>query len=326
QHGFKVNGQYLSDYMGAPFYDYIVDHPMRHTIHLMQNLKDFYVICLDLDHVNYIKNYFPNIKDAYMLPLGGWYNEGTKIKPIADRKYDVVLTGSYYKLSDIEAKIVDNEQSIIDLCVETINYMLANRYATNEEAMAAVVKNAGITLKPTEFAYYMGQIEKSNYFINAYAREEIVRYLIDSGVKLELFGNGWDQLDVDDWKNTTVHKGVTYEETADIYADSKIVLNTMPWFKNGLHDRVPTAMLNGAVAVTDATGYLIDNVKCNGDDAEVITYDIAHPESVSDVLNAILADEEYMQAVADRGREKALATMTWEKRVDGLVEIILGNL
>ncbi|MCR4717991.1 MAG: hypothetical protein K5656_12530, partial [Lachnospiraceae bacterium] len=27
QHGFKVNGQYLSDYMGAPFYDYIVDHP-----------------------------------------------------------------------------------------------------------------------------------------------------------------------------------------------------------------------------------------------------------------------------------------------------------
>ncbi len=322
QHGFKINGQYLSDYMDAPFYDYIVDHPMRHTIHLMQDLKEFYVLCLDRDHVDYIKKHFPNIKDAYMLPLGGWANEGTPIKPIADRQYDVVLTGSYYKLADIEAKIVDNEQNIIDLCVATINYMLENRYATNEEAMAAVIKEAGLSLKPTEFAYYLSQIEKSNYYINAYVREELVRYLIDAGVSLHLFGNGWDMLDVDDWKNTVVHKGVSYEETADIYADSKIVLNTMPWFKNGIHDRVPTAMLNGAVSLTDATGYLVDTVKCNGEDAELITYDIARPEEVAGIIDSILADPDYMQGVADRGRERALKDMTWEARVDELVDIL----
>lgn len=33
----------------------------------------------------------------------------------------------------------------------------------------------------------------------------------------------------------------------------------MPWFKQGAHDRVFNSMLNGAVCVTDTSGYLKDN-------------------------------------------------------------------
>lgn len=38
--------------------------------------------------------------------------------------------------------------------------------------------------------------------------------------------------------------------------DSKIVLNTMTWFKAGAHDRIFNGMLAGAAVVTDDSTYL----------------------------------------------------------------------
>ena len=38
--------------------------------------------------------------------------------------------------------------------------------------------------------------------------------------------------------------------------DARIALNVMPWFKDGAHDRVFTAMLQGTAALTDDSRYL----------------------------------------------------------------------
>ena len=49
------------------------------------------------------------------------------------------------------------------------------------------------------------------------------------------------------------------DEGVDLMYDSKIVLNTMTWFKDGTHDRVFNGMLAGAVAVTDSSIYMKEN-------------------------------------------------------------------
>ena len=325
QHAFKVNGQFLLDYMKVPFYNYIVDHPMRHYKHLCVPLKDYHVFCLDKGHEEYILKSHPNIKTANTLPLGGWINEGANIKPIRDRRYDVVLTGSYYSLSDIEDTILNGDKQFIDLTIATINYMLDNRSVSNEDALKAVLEANSINVDDSTFAMYLNKIDRSNHYVNAYVREEVVRYVIDSGVSLHLFGDGWDRLNVDDWKNTVIHKGVPYTETADIYADAKVCLNTMPWFKKGLHDRVPTAMLNGAVALTDTTEYIDEFFVTEGDDIELLTFDIANPVTAVEKLKSVLGDAKLLEGVSERGRRKALCDLTCEVRVDQMIEIFEEN-
>ena len=325
QHAFKANGEFLFDYMKVPFYDYIVDHPMRHYKHLCVPLKDFHVLCLDMGHRDYILKSHPNIKSANVLPLGGWTNADTSVKPIKDRRYDVVLTGSYYKLSDIEETILKGDKGFVDLTIATINYMLDNRDKSNEEALSEVLRVNSIDVDSSTFALYLSKIDRSNHYVNAYVREEVVRYIIDSGVKLHLFGDGWDALQVDDFKNTVIHNGVPYAETADIYADAKIVVNTMPWFKRGLHDRVPTAMLNGAVALSDTTEYIDKYFKTNASDAELLTYDIASPGSVVDVIKGALGDLKYLQQISDRAVDKAFRELAWEVRVGELCDIFEEN-
>ncbi len=324
QHGFKVNGQFLLDYMKVPFYDYIVDHPMRHYKHLCVPLKDFHVLCLDKGHEEYILKHHPHIRSVNTLPLGGWVNDCATVKPVADRLYDVVMTGSYYRLSDIEDTILKSDKRFVDLTIATINYMLDNRNVSNEDALEAVLRANSIEADASSFALYLNKIDRSNHYVNAYVREEVVRYVIDSGVNLHLFGDGWDKLEVDDWKNTVVHKGVPYTETADIYADSKIVLNTMPWFKRGLHDRIPTAMLNGAVALTDTTEY-IEEFFDTGNNKELLTYDISVPGTVTKELAFALDDNDYLQEIADRGRLKAEKSFTWESRVEQMIHIFEEN-
>ncbi|MBQ4233053.1 MAG: glycosyltransferase family 1 protein [Lachnospiraceae bacterium] len=325
QHGFKVNGQFLLDYMKVPFYNYIVDHPMRHYKHLCVPLKSYHVLCLDMGHEEYISKHHTNIKSVHTLPLGGWVNEGKGLKPIGDRRYDVVMTGSYYSLSDIEDTILKGDKQFIDLTIATINYMLDNRSVSNEEALEAVLEANSIEVDDSAFAMYLNKIDRSNHYVNAYVREEVVRYIIDSGASLHLFGDGWDKLNVDDWKNTVIHKGVPYTETADIYADAKVVLNTMPWFKKGLHDRVPTAMLNGAVALTDTTEYIDNFFRTEGDDAELLTFDIANPGEAVEKLDLLLSDTALLEGISERGRLKALNDLTWESRVDQMIKIFEEN-
>ena len=43
------------------------------------------------------------------------------------------------------------------------------------------------------------------------------------------------------------------DEIVELMHESKIVLSTMTWFKDGTHDRVYNGMLAGAVAVTDTS-------------------------------------------------------------------------
>jgi hypothetical protein len=49
---------------------------------------------------------------------------------------------------------------------------------------------------------------------------------------------------------------VPYRESLSMFAKSKFVLNVMPWFKAGIHDRVFNAMINGAVCITDGSKML----------------------------------------------------------------------
>ena len=104
-------------------------------------------------------------------------------------------------------------------------------------------------------------------------------------------------------------------------ADSRIVLSTMTWFKDGTHDRVFNGMLQGAVAVTDTSVYMEEEFKgiyAGGDygaaDAELGFFRLSEIEKLPDMVRYLLDDPGRMQQLADAGYKKALAGHTWEKR------------
>ena len=76
-----------------------------------------------------------------------------------------------------------------------------------------------------------------------------------NGIKIHVFGNGWEDFAGDDAVNLVWEKG-DYLVARDAVANAYISLNTQPWFKGGFQERIASAMLSGTVAVTDDSLYI----------------------------------------------------------------------
>ena len=153
------------------------------------------------------------------------------------------------------------------------------------------------------------------------ARAEVVRTLANAGVRVHIYGEGWQFLDCKQ-ENLILHERIPFDETIPLIADARIVLNVMPWFKCGVHDRVYSAMLNECVALTDSSEYL-QGVLADG--REALLYSLESLEELPDKVKYYLQKPKELKAIARRGNVYARETQTWQYRAAQLMEIIKGQ-
>lgn len=105
-------------------------------------------------------------------------------------------------------------------------------------------------------------------------------------------------------------EGVDITEVVRYMQHSKIVLHNIN-FVTGLHERIFTAMLAGAVCVTEKYELL---EKFFEDGKEIVTYSLDEPQQLVAVINDLLSDPRRAAAIAAAGRRKALQKHTWRHR------------
>ena len=327
QHETTMAGESVFDYLDVPFYNWILDHPCEHTKDILSGLKKYHIICIDRDHAEYVKRYFPNIAGVHFIPLGAKrsiQSDGYTKEEFAGRKYDVIFTGSCFSLEEIGNMIGNLPEDMRVVSTDMIEYMVDNRNVKNEEALKYALRKNNIVLKDEEFRDYAHKTAKTNPFVRGYIRKEMICYAAESGVRFDLFGEGWDDLKGMD--NLTIHGSVSYAESVELCSESKISFNVMPLFKDGLHDRIPTAMLMGSAVLTDTSTYINEIFNTDGSEKELLLYDISCPETIGEIIKEALDDPDKLYEVAERGRIKAEKKLTWEQRVEELIRIIEGSI
>ena len=325
QHNYEVNGENIWNKYNIPFFNYIVDHPQMHSIFLFSECREYYCLCLDRDHVDYVKHFYKDVKDAFFLPVGGNGSDEKKVDESLDsfghRDFDVVFTGSYVDRNELDNKILALPVAVRNIELAYLDYMLDNKALSLEKGLSEILPHFGID--PTDEKAYFGFAAAlfpiTNNYLRSYTREETVRFLAQSKGTIHLFGTGWDKLD--DLENVVLHGSCSYLETATIYEKSKIVFNVMPYFKNGSHDRIPTSMLAGAAVLTDKSKYYLD--VCNKADYAIMRFwDISAPEALPGIVDEMLSDPEKLHELAHRGLHFARENMTWRNTSEKLIEIL----
>ncbi len=323
---FNSQGQEKLD-IGIPVYNWLVDHPAEHLPSIKETIDNYNVICIDRDHVNYVRRYFPNVSNAVFCPLGGERIEDDidfSFEAFENRRYDVIFTGSYTRLNDIAHSIESFPENLSGICRDLIEVMLDNPMVNTEKALAGVLRDRNIEYDRNSFPQYMFAISKATFYLRSYLREQIVRYLADSDLTVEIFGKGWE--DLGEIGNIRVHGPISHYDSVSLCKEARISLNVMPLFKDGLHDRIPTAMLQGAAAMTDTSSYIEETFDLSEEKGEIILYDIGHPEMIADKIRTALDDRESLYAMASRGRIKAEQSLTWDKRVEEVINKIEDHL
>jgi glycosyltransferase involved in cell wall biosynthesis len=266
------------------------------------------VVCSDRNHVKYVERFYPNAHQSFFLPTGGEELSG---KSVRERTIDVLFIGSYKYHSEYDYDALDEQ---------VMDYLITHPTETFEQAVEVSLKQ---TQPDMTDAVLKEAIERRRFVdtnLSAMYRVEILRVLVENGVTVTVYGNGWENTELYGNPHFLCHPPVSFEEGLALMGKSKIVLNQMAWFKDGASERIFNAMLQGAVSVTDDSIYLREILK---DGEDVVFYSLSELERLPVLVSDLLRHPDRMRQIADAGYRTAKEGHTWEHRAGQLAEMML---
>ena len=146
--------------------------------------------------------------------------------------------------------------------------------------------------------------EYIDFYVRIYARNKVIRALLNAGITVTVCGRNWSEFPENETERAHLQilgEELPFEEAIEVMADSKVVLNVMPWFKDGSHERIAMGSMNGAVCVTDASEYVSEVWGKNG----VVYYDWRKPDELVEKLRALSEDKTEAERIAAEGQRIA---------------------
>ena len=301
---------------GTACVNYYCDHPMYHAGELERLGGEWTVVNLDRKHSAYLKKHFPKFHHTAFIPLSGTPSD--RIRPYEKRRIDVLFTGSYHVPESMLNVPEEGEEFARMIYLAVWNLLIEAPHMTLDEALERVFEGYEIVVDENTFHKVVVELKSVEGGIRWYFREQLICSLLKAGIRVDVFGNGWEKLECEGKENLVIHKGGA-QAASRALGDAKIALNIMPWFKAGIQERVIAGMLSGAVALTDTSAYIEEEFT---DGENIVLYHLEHIEEAAGKVQWLLEHGQEAERIAKAGRACAEEKHTWEERAAQIVRLM----
>lgn len=308
------DGTYLHDTIYAPKYNFVFDHPIWMKTGLQDNVKNLCVLTHDADYVDFVQRYYD--KKAFLFPPAGALPE----RGDARRIYDISFVGTYGDYMREAGLVHKMDRETRFLANRFLLWMRKNPNLTSEKALTEVLGECGHHCADEEFVEIFYRLKRVICCVMYYYRYKVMETLLESGLRIDAFGNKWETSPLNRYPNLICHPDISADQSTRIYQQSKCSLNVMAWHKGGFTERMAGIMLCGAVLVTDKTTYLDGRFDAKRD---MIVFDLEEVEQLPDKIKSCLSDDKMREEMSQNGRKKAMEGHTWDKRADQFLNGIL---
>ena len=316
-----------------PILNILVDHPLYYHSCLKEAGERMRVFCVDREHVGYVRRFYPGLKVEF-LPLAG--NEllfshgdgehGThrvdvpEPVPYGRRTVDLVFTANYVSMEMLEEKVKALDDDYRIFYRRITENLIADPAQSVDAVMERHIRNELGAVPEEQLCAAMSGMIWIDLFIRSYVRGKVVQTLADAGIIVRVFGADWEKIHCKKPQNVRTSGGkVNSAACVQAMRDARIALNVMPWFKDGAHDRVFTAMLQGTVALTDDSRYLREECR---DGENICFYSLRALEQLPDQVVSLLEDPVRMAELAERGYRMAEKRHRWKNRAGLLMQAL----
>lgn len=294
----------------------VVDHPIYH-VQRFRNLS-LNLICLHVDvyRMDFASKYFPFVRKHCFLPHGGSARgEG---KPFERREYGIVHMGSYELPDEFMEALIRKRGNVKDFSLKVIEIYLQQETISISEAVRQACEVFHIEPTEEQISFYLNEFYLEDKYIRACMRDLSVRVLLQAGMEVHVFGNGWEDFKGENTDKLHIHGPVPYEEALGIMGNTKIFLNVAPTLNNGSHERIFSAMLNGAMCFTTRSLYL----EREGLDQEVIEFSFNTIGELPQMVQLILDNPGKAEVLTKHAKKIAEEKHQWKNRVNDILEIV----
>ncbi|MCM1256245.1 MAG: glycosyltransferase [Roseburia sp.] len=294
----------------------VVDHPIYHARRFRNKCLNVICFHVDIYRVDFALQHYPFVRKHCFLPHGG--SVGYEGKVFSEREYGIVHMGSYEPPDMIMNELLQQHEEIKEFSLKVIEIYLQQETISIEEAVRRVCEMIYLELTEEQLINYLDNVHLEDKFIRAYVRDLVVRTLLQSGLELHVFGNGWEKFNGENADKLHIHGAVTYEEALEIMGNTKIFLNVTPTLNNGSHERIFSAMLNGALCFTTRSLYL----EREGLDQEVIEFSYNAIGELPQIVQLILENPGKAEVLAQHAKKVAQEKHLWKHRAKGILNVV----
>lgn len=297
---------------------WIVDDPVYHTLRLHESVgANARVLLVRDSHALRLRKEYPKFERVDTLYHGGFYS-GERI-PFSRKDIDVFFSGTYLSINEAEdgikkmtggfGRIAWMAKSQMEICGMTEGW---------QEQLRMCLKNLAFEISEEEFQVLCTEMYPLEYYQRAYLRQRMIEALLENGIQVAVAGRGWSRYEGAGRENLCVLSGdgVDITEAIRLMQRSRIVLNLTNFF-DGMHERIFTAMLAGAVCVTNEYK-LLEDFFSGG--KELVTFPLDHLEKLPEQVKKLLANPTKAEQIAKAGYQTAKEHHTWERRGEQIAQ------
>jgi hypothetical protein len=309
----------MYDALEIPFVSMSVDHPISHFIRFYEPVNNVLNFCVDNTHVDFINEHFNGSKLCKFMPQAGCICDDKKILRMDERDIDVLFVGGFSKPEELKETWTPYSNSVKSALGDLCDDMISNEGESLKNAADKVFGKDWIYVNDERFDIIRNILINVEKYIKSYRRCELIKEIAASGIKMSCYGKREQYEKIGFKNNLIINDPVDFKETLNLMNRSKIVLNFLPHRPSGASERGFSAMLNGAVCLTDKNEYILKEFE---EDKEIKFYSWNNLNQISSKIEMLLTDLGNTQKIADAGRKKCMENHTWEKRFNDIIKIL----
>ncbi|WP_338825222.1 hypothetical protein MHOCP_07580 [Moorella humiferrea] len=319
----KISSKSLYDSLDIPFIAALVDDPVYHLQRLKYPVENLLIGCVDRSHINFVNSYYGNQRTCFFFPHGGCKAkdviDGRSVQQDGIRGIDILFGGSYQDPDSIRNIWVNLNTTIARLLDEIVDYILGKDYINLAIAAENVFASRGIYLNnelSNKLIYLLPFVDK---YVRAYRRRQCLQVLADSGLRVHVYGANWENARIKAKNNFLIHQPVGFLEMLGLMEQAKMVLNIDPNFADGGHERVFSAMINGAATLSNTNSFYSQEFM---DGEDIILYSWSKLHELPSKIYGLLENPDKMEALRLAGKRKAEERHTWVVRAKIILDVI----
>ncbi len=292
------------------FINILVDHPVYYIHDIVNNFTaNTYVYTIDKGHMKFLNEIFPNLSEHFrFIPHGGADINGMCCN---ERPIDVLYVGSFKDEDQVNFAPIGflDSEAFYEFCLE---YYATQECVEAHEAVWAFQKEYDLKLSAEQVIVLTDAIMASvERFYTGSRRKEMILSLADSGIHVTVGGGKeWEEVEKQNPEFVHYIGMVSPENCLKLISQTKVLLNDLPYFAYGAHERIFNGALNGAVVMSNSSEYLKERF---AESEDILFWDMKDYDFLVQKVCDVLNDDDMRRQIAQNAYDNVKAD-SWSER------------
>jgi hypothetical protein len=315
-----AGGSGVAEIFGAPHVVWHVDYILSQEPRLVGTPAAARLLLVDPTQVEALRSIygaerFPHVGFCAHAAVGEAAVDDPDPKAFAaKRPIPVLWTGSFQKSKARPwADAAPGPRGVFD---DAYDMALSVEWMPPHQALDTVLAMRGLDLDDPANRGARTSAKLIDVEVRKTRRFEFVKALAKTGLPIHICGAGWES-DLYRFKNVTYDGPTPMPRVSELMQQARVVLNTNGNFGAGSHERPLSALLAGAAAFSDYSGFY---AKALGEDEGIRLFRWRDLPAGMAALEDLVSRPETAWSIAQAGKARVLAGHTWTHRVDTILK------